>query len=369
MLYELQQALGAPVAQGGVATYYDFYLDTSDGFYFDETGKYPDAGSRITIPANSETFKAKRICDMNPFRSEVWLWGAAGSGAIPLSMQPGYNTNKFSPPHTPDPEDPWSNDNTSDYSQHDNFTTVSYDTTTILPTGYALKFSQAAQPAQAPGWLHQGYWIMPFPFGSVGTDHYWPTTLNCYNETTMIETMGEITGLDFWLEGDHDFDIYIEAKDSQSTPVTGRSDTTYHYPTTDRAVLDYCEYSIPFGPSSNFIVPTTSALDWSSIQQIKFHFINGPDKAQTMYIHFDAFKMVKPLVAVATDYGAGLCTSDISNQTTVTDFKTAQAIAYGLLQNENTPQIYWDFENLGRTDIPVGRTFAMSGTPPLPSYA
>ena len=119
MFSELQQALGAPVAEGGKNEFYDFFFNPAvlGDFYFLPVGTID---SSVVIPESTETLHAKRTLDGLPVKNNIFMWAHATAGAVPYPMQIGWNKAQHYDPAIPYLTDPWTEGNASDYGGHNN---------------------------------------------------------------------------------------------------------------------------------------------------------------------------------------------------------------------------------------------------------
>jgi hypothetical protein len=352
MLLDVANLLGCPVEVGGKNQFFDFWITPYDELYFVPTGTY---SSGVTIPPSTETIKARRIVDSLPVANDVWIWAAENMGTIPLTMQPGYPGAI---------NDPWTESNTTYWKCGDHITSITGDQSQHIIGDWSLKIN-----LDVAWWLLFGspdiraWWYLEFPFsewpGQPPQNHF-----NVYNETSMTETMGEITGINFFLKTDTPFDFLIEVKDTclllaDSNPVhvdPGGPFANWFNPV-------WVPVNLPFGPSGNYKVrtDTTQPLDWSAIAEVRFVMWGIPAGLGTFNLWFDGLRFVKPLVVSATKTGSPTYPDTrrtlVKQATEISSYAAAKAYALAVLENESNPQIYWQFENLGRVDIPIGYKF------------
>jgi len=70
---------------------------------------------------------------------------------------------------------------------------------------------------------------------------------------------------------------------------------------------------------------------------------------------------MKPLVVNRDLSGAMSRRTHIQQATNISKYDLAKIYAQALLENLMTHQRYYDFENLGRVDIPIGYKFSFEG--------
>jgi hypothetical protein len=364
MLQELQEVLGAPVAEGGVNEFFDFWVDpaTVGEFYFENAG-YENSG--ITILPSTEAVKAKRIVDGTTIKNDIWLWANSRAGRIPLEMQKTY------PPAI---ADIWTEDNAIDYDLSGSPTATPSD----HPEDWDLDgyFRVGLASLRIVGPVITGLeseritWKLQFPKAGVGV--VWPAQdpgghFNAYNEVEMSEKMGEMVACQFWIQSDAEFDIMMQCKDSADVYAFSPS---YHYRRGWLPLMagGWVNIAIPFGPSSTWSVVSAAnpppVFDWSDVTEIAWVAIMSWLQAGVPIILFDGLEFVKPLVVNSYDASAGIRRSHHVSKDAVATYWAAKLIAQGLLEQMNKAQIYWDFENLGRVDIPSGYRF-MAGTTEL----
>jgi hypothetical protein len=130
---------------------------------------------------------------------------------------------------------------------------------------------------------------------------------------------------------------------------------------------DWLPVALPFGPSGNYSVVSTSVppplLNWADITQVAW-VVTFSLAIGTAHIYFDGLRFVKPLVVNMTDPGATTRRSIRINKEAIVTYADAVSYANGYLANQMLPQIYWTLENVGRVDIPTGKYF-LYGTLPL----
>lgn len=359
-LQDVNTQLGGPAGD-----FYDFYANPSGNYYFEPIG---NRASGITIASSTETMTAEQHIDSIPVKNDIWLWANSKGGTIPLNMQPGYNSAQ-DPPISPDPSDPWSEGNAADYTLSvPTLFTFTDDATTAAIGSQSLKFdySWVIWPAT------RFYWALTFPIA--GTGVVWSAQkpsghLNCYNEcqwddgtSGMGEQMGEWIACDFFAATTDKIDLIIEVKDGTDT--LAQSETVHLEPATS-TIFPYWTYpawvpiAIPFGPSSNYKCITADAtFDWSDVVEIRWVLGNFPPGAiGHISVWFDGLRFVKPLIINRYQSGAVTRRSIVVTKTAIANYSDAVDYADGLLENRQSAQIYWDFTNIGRADIPVGQTF------------
>lgn len=354
MLRDVSDQLGAPVALGGKNQFFDFYVDPTDGLYFEEIG-YRD--SAVSIPANLETMKRTHKIDSLTVKNDIWLWGNTSAGTIPLEMQTGYVGAGIR-------QDPWTENNAADYKPGDNVAGagIQNDNTIKIFGSYSIKI-----PFSALGSDQRGYWYMPFPFGAPYPPggSKWPGQdpaggFNTYNEVSMTETMGEINAIGFFIRNVLTIDVLIEVKDgsarlaqSEKVHLEGATIANWFTP-----VWKYVQ--LPFGPSANYKpMSETDLIDWSNIAEVRFCVFDLGKSVPGFDVWFDGFRFIKPLV-VNKSSGTTRRTM-IHNATAFDSYAKAVLYCQALLENLDKPQTYYDFDNLGRVDIPIGYKFSLEG--------
>lgn len=357
MLSEVASALSAPVALGGVDQFFDFYISpgSGGGFRFEPVG---NRDSGVTIPPigypSGETKRRSHIIDSLPVKTDVWVWGNGSAGTLPLEMQTGYAAPGVR-------QDPWTENNADDYVKGDGVDLITNDNTEHVIGDWSIRITTLSIFGYG-----RFYWIMPFPFGGPYPPggSKWPGQLpgyklNCYNEVGMSETMGEISGIGFFLKTDTPFSLLIEVVDegnlrAQSESVRVEKGVNWYSPT-----WNYIQ--LPFGPSSNYkTMSDTDVIDWSRIKEIRYCGFNFPYGLGTIQIAFDGLRFIKPLVVNQTG-GMPTRRTLIQQETAITDYALAKVYAKALLENVVNPQQYFDFDNLGRVDIPIGQKFTFEG--------
>jgi hypothetical protein len=347
MLKDVADALSAPTELGGDGKFYDFYVasGTSGGFRFEPCG-YRSSG--VTIPQNVETLERHYIIDSLPVKNDIWVWGSGTAGTIPLEMQIGYNGGVGD-----DRTDPWTEGNAADYVKGDNCNTLE-DTGAqhiIGSQSIHVVFTNIANGGR-------GYFYLPFPFSK------WEAQppgfkLNAYNETKMTETMGEISGIGYFIRNPARMGHMIEVVDqnnlvaqSEEINLEGATFANWFTP-----VWKYVQ--LPFGPSSNYkCMSETDQFDWSRVKQVRWVFF-GPNlsAATPLELWYDGFRFIKPLVVNQTGGDKATRRTLIQNATSIASYSAAKIYAKALLESFAFAQQYFDFENLGRVDIPIGQKF------------
>ena len=349
MLRDVADQLGAPSELGGVDEFFDFYVDPTDGLYFEPIG---NRDSGVSIPANAETMKRTHCIDSLTVKNDIWLWGNSSAGTIPLEMQMDYVA-----PDTR--QDPWTENNASDYAAGSNVYSISSDPDTKILGDYSiyvlgvLVFPDPTKPVKL-------YWYLPFPFSK------WPGqdpggALNAYNEVAMTETMGEINAIGFFLRTDTPFDFLVEVKDGTSATLAQSQSVKVDPggPFSNWLNPNWVYVQLPFGPSANYKnMSDKDTIDWSNIAEVRFCCFISPGVG-TVNIWFDGFRFIKPLV-VNKSRGTTRRTF-IHNASAFDSYTKAAIYCEALLENLENPQRYYDFENLGRVDIPIGYKFSLEG--------
>jgi hypothetical protein len=361
MLREVSDALGAPPALGGIDQFFDYYVDVADGFYFEPIG---NRDSGVSIPAGLETKGRHRVIDSLPVKNDIWVWGNESAGTIPLEMQVGYNGGVGD-----DRTDPWTEGNAADYKKGPGVDIISDEPTEHVIGSQSIRITTLVIMSN-----ERLYWYMPFPFGGPYPPggSKWPSQdpaggLNCYNETKMDETMGEISAVGFFLKSDTAFNIAIEVKDG-TTGATGIGESVRYDPGMNVFFPPWNYVQRPFGPSAGFkptnpTAPPTEVVDWSNIAEVRFVVYNYPYGMGTVNIFFDGFRFIKPLVVRCPQVPASPATRRIQIQpaSNIASYKLAKIYGNSVLENLMTAQEYYDFENLGRVDIPIGYKFRLEG--------
>jgi hypothetical protein len=374
MLQELVTMLSAPT-EPGVGLAYDFWVDPSDKFYF---MKSDETSSGVDIPANTETMTSKRTVDRTTLRKEVWLWGDTVSGRIPLTMQPNY-PGSIADTWTEGNANEWinSNDPTTGVWHWNSNVNLTHPLDSLVSKVGTYSLELDLNKSRSTG---DPYWAFKIPFPTNGSK--WPGQspgghMNCYNEcqatnpvgSGLTESMGALSALNFWLINPTDptfqFQMYVQVEDG-----TGRTanSSIQRFPPSSAVPADtWSYYTFPFGPSGSYIpCKSGTTLDWTDIAIVRFCLVNGSiagaPGGTSVAFYFDGFSITKPLIVLAADSPKTLCRSEILQRQSVTDYATGYAMAKGELLQINVPQIYWTFENLGRTDIPVGYTFTVGGS-------
>jgi len=345
MLQEIANALGAPVAMGGMDTYHDFYVDPFDSFFFEPVGQRT-SGVNLGGIGGPEIKKRKWTIDSLPVKTDIWIWGDNMAGAIPLEMEVGRYANR---------SDPWTEGNPSDFLKGTGVDIITTDSDCLIGST-SIKIITLAIFAH-----ERGYWYMPFPFGS----GKWPAqppkgVLNTFNETKLDETMGEISAIGFFYKTDTPHNLLIEVKDwydvlAQSEGIRIEKGVNWYAP-------EWNYIQMPFGPSANYKnMSDKDAVDWTSIKEIRYVFYNYPYGLGTIQCLFDGFRFIKPLVARANQGGATTRRIYHHQESTLNNYSMAKLYAEGLLENLMNPQQYYDITNIGRADIPAGYTFTAEG--------
>jgi len=359
MLGEIADQLGAPVALGGLNTFYDFYVDQFDGFYFEPVGQR-STGVNLGGIGNPEVKVRDYYKDSLPVKNDIWAWGQNSAGMIPLEIQPGWQATRA---------DPWTENNSSDYGVGPigggiGSITLSDDSGTKIMGSYSIKI--AGVVASNPLGSIRFYWYMPFPFG--GTK--WPGqppggALNSYNETSLTETMGEINGIGFFMRTDTPIDFLIEAKDGTNS-ILADSQQVHIDPGgwfSNWLNPEWVPVSIPFGPSAGYKIVTSGvdSFDWSNVAEIRYvAYANG---IGTINIWFDGFRFFKPLVANKALAAPSPATrrTQIVQATQVTSYLLLALYAQSILENQMYPQQYYEVTNIGRNDLKAGQTVGLEG--------
>lgn len=359
MLQELEEALGATEAEGGANEFFDFWLDPvkAGEFYFVNAGSL-DSG--ITIPEKTETVKATRTLDGLTVKNDIWVWGNSKAGRIPHEMELTYLTGLV---------DTWTEGNAPDYELYGDPLATPLDHCEDDYTEDFVRVGSASVHIKGPiisGLEHEHLtWGLTFPKDGLGV--VWPAQdpgghFNAYNEVAMSETMGEIVGCQFWLRSDSAFNLYMRAIDAEGTTMLSGG---YHYartfiPSTPAA---WKQLAFPFGPSAEWALASDDkpapVFDWSDVEKIYWiaaldlGFIGTPE------IWFDGLEFIKPLVANTYSTSDGVRKSKHVAKDNITSYAAAKMIADSILEQEGKAQVYWDFEELGRSDLPSGQTFTL----------
>jgi hypothetical protein len=355
MLQDVADTLSAPPELGGDDKFYDFYVvpGSGGGFVFEPVGQR-DSG--VSIPLYTDEIKKRTYhIDSLPVKSDVWVWGNGSAGTLPLEMEPGYVAPGVR-------QDPWTENNADDYLKGDSVDLITNDNTEHVIGDWSIRITTLSIFGTG-----RFYWIMPFPFGGPYPPggSKWPGQLpgyklNCYNELGMAETMGELSAIGFFLKTDTPFNFLIEVVDegdlrAQSEAIRVEKGVNWYAPTWNYVQL-------PFGSSSNYkTMSDTDVIDWSRIKEIRYCGFNFPYGLGTIQIAFDGLRFIKPLVVNVTGGYKATRRSHIQQATGIADYALAKVYALSLLENMKNPQQYFDFENVGRVDIPVGYKFTLEG--------
>jgi hypothetical protein len=389
MLYELQEALGAPVAEGGKDEFYDFFLDPgyTGNFYFVPMASLDSA---VVVPENTELLKANRTIDGLPVKNEIYLWCNAGGGAVPYEMQEGWNNTQLVP--IPWITDPWTEGNAADYSKdvglggsidiEDHVYTPAEIAADDIGVGYqCIRIYGTTSPLN--DWEKQyAYWSMKFGHfppaapeafhlkldGFTNQDPH--DMLNLANETHMNESMGEVSAVSFLIKDCINpllgaWQLSLECVDVDDNVVRSSSGTAR---ATEWAGFWLTQKWLPaqinIGPTvANWTRKTGTSFDWTAVKELRF-LVSGQRAAFDFY--FDGFKFVKPLIAHAR-YVSGTaqektCRSIVIAKEKIANYQAALLTAQGLLETQKRPNVYWNFEDIGRTDIPSGYKFTLGST-------
>jgi len=356
MLLAVAEALGAPAGLGGQDQFYDFYVDPADGFFFEPTGQR-SSGVDITVPF--EVIERDAVIDSLPLKNDIWIWGDPAAGTIPLEMQEGYNNQ------TPSRQDPWTEGNPGDYLAGPNVTGITSDTANKVIGNSSIKISAQISSGD------YGYWYMPFPFGAPYPPggSKWPgqppaAGFNLYNETSMTETMGEISAIGFFIKNTLDMDLMLAIKDGDNKiAVTQKvrlpGGTVFNWFTPE---WKYVQLNI--GPSVKNLTITegTEPFSWENVAEIRFVFFRlAFQHVWVPTIWFDGLRFIKPLVVRHQITPPNTKRPYIKSMNWINTWKIAKSAASSLAQNMVMPQEYYLFENIGRVDVPVGQTFVGSG--------
>jgi hypothetical protein len=269
-------------------------------------------------------------------------------------MQVGYNGGVGD-----DRTDPWTEGNASDYHAGDNVYSISNDSETKIVGSQsiyilgALVFPDPTKPVKV-------YWYLSFPFSK------WPGqdpggALNAYNEVAMTETMGELNGVGFFLRTDTPFDFLVEVKDGTTATLAQSQSVKVDPggPFSNWLNPNWVYVQLPFGPSANYKnMSDKDSIDWTNIAELRFCAYVSPGIG-TINVWLDGFRFIKPLV-VNKSSGTTRRTY-IHNASAFDNYRKAVISCDAIRQNLENPQRYYDFENLGRADIPIGYTFSLEG--------
>ena len=361
MLFDISTFLGAPVAFGGVATYYDFYVTPSLGLVFEPSG-YRDSGINLGSPVDYE--KKDRLVDSLPIKNDVWITGDEVSGCIPLEMMPGYGIQSAT-----ERRDPWTEGNAVDFKYGPNVASIG-DSPTQKQIGNQSIWIYMRIP-KAPGEPDSyAYFYMRFPFPDDGSK--WPSQdpaggLNALNMTRLHETMGEISAIGFFLYPSHGTTFLIEVVDG-TTPTTIASETM----SLQGETWQYFQW--PFGPASGIgakkdytivdpdpVEYPDTVFDWLNIAEIRFKFIEFGFEEEPVLLdcYFDGFRFIKPLVAHWVSGAATTFRPLFQSANELTTYGLARAYAYAICQERCEPQAYYELKNLARIDIPPGSKFVL----------
>jgi hypothetical protein len=349
MLIDVANALGAPVALGGLDTFYDFYVDPFDNFFFEPTGQH-SSGIDLGGIGGPEIKKREWVIDSLTAKNDVWVWGDGSAGTLPLEMQTGYTGPGAR-------TDPWSEGNAADFGIGPNVDTIADDATQSIIGSKSIKISTLSILGSPSDRI---YWYMPFPFGS----GKWPGqdpngVLNAYNELSMTETMGELTGIGFFIqtEAGNPFDLLVEVKDFSNK--LGMSNSVHIEPG-GKWFSAYWNYvQLPFGPSASYknAEGNNDSYDWTSIKEVRFVVFNFPLGLGTLNIWFDGLRFIKPLVVNKAQGGQPSRRTHVAQASHISSYPLAVIYAQALLENMMNPQQYYEINNIGRADIPAGYKF------------
>jgi hypothetical protein len=369
-LKDVSDALSAPPELGGNDTFYDYYVDPTNGFYFEPVG-YRSSG--VSIPLGLETMKRDYYVDSLPVKNDVWVFADPSQGTIPLTMQIGYNGGAGD-----DRTDPWTEDNPQDFSLY-NIDIATTDPDCVIGQK-SIKFITLVIMA-----TDRFYWDLRFPYANA----VWPWAaqepgggLNTYNEEQLREEMGEWNAVGFFIKTDTPFSMCMEVVDGKPDPCYACSESVRLDQGSGGLAWLFPEWhyvQLPFGPSANY-KPSEWAqgskkdqtyIDWSNIAEIRWVGYNYPYGIGTIQILFDGLRFIKPLVVNQREAGAGTRRIHFADMTNISQYgdirqppylspyKLAKIYARSILENLVDPNRYYDFENLGRTDIPVGYLFSL----------
>jgi len=356
MLQDLATQLGAPAILGGDGQFYDFYVTPTNGLVFEPVGH---RDSEITIPESIETLKAARTIDSLTVKNDIWVWGDQGAGTLPLQMQVGYVGAGIR-------QDVWTENNAADYLPGDHVAGagIQNDGVTKKFGSYSIKI-----PFSAIGGGERGYWYMPFPFGAPYPPggSKWPAQppgdrFNTFNETSMTESMGEISGIIFSIRNAVTLDFLLEVVDendylvqSESSHLEGATIGNWFNP-------EWKTLQLPFGPSASYkSMDPLQIFNWAAVKQIRFCVYKTPS-IMGFDVWFDGLAFIKPLVVAIQEAGATSRRTKIKQASTVSTYPQAKTFGRAILENEYTPQTYRNIENLGRVDVPIGSKFKIGTT-------
>jgi hypothetical protein len=203
---------------------------------------------------------------------------------------------------------------------------------------------------------------MPMPFGTSKVK--WPGqppngVMNTYNETSMTETMGQMSSLAFAFSAPAKFTFYVEVADTSGnladSPSIAWNGTNLAEPGLPKG---WMWLSFPFGPDSNYSLAKGSYFDWSSVSQIRYVLPNPP---APISMFFDGFAIVKPLVVQVFQSGATTRRTQTYVQSGILTYKDAANYGNAQLQYYGQPQQYYKITNIGRNDLPAGNYFTAFG--------
>jgi hypothetical protein len=370
MLQELQEALGGPVADGGADEFFDFWLDpaTTGDFYFENAGH---RDSTVVILDNTEATKAKRVVDATAVKNDIWVWGNSQAGRVPLEMQEGYNIG--------DVTDPWTEGNAADFTATGSPTTgvtIQDQTDTGLGLPYVKVGHQSLHMKGFRNMITEERATMHLVFPKDGDGVVWPAQdpgghFNAYNEIALSESMGEFVGCHFWFKSNTNCVILIQVTDGAGVVAysPGYGYQVGWWPPKDAG--DWQEILFPFGPSAKYSVvadtryPPVPIFDWSNVVEIawvcKASSFQGYPNPNADY-WFDGLYFIKPLVVNAYSTSDGVRKSAHVAKDEIVNYTSAKLIANALLEQQKMAQIYWDFDEIGRDDIPSGFRFTLGST-------
>lgn len=355
MFIEVANQLGAPVALGGLNTYYDFWLSPTDALYFVPSGSLSSSVDLGFIP-NIEQKEQKYTRDAYPVKNDVFVFCNMTGGRIPLGMQPGYAGVSL--------VDSWTDNNAADWAAGVNILDI-----VDYPLTWLIGSSSIRIDIPDGVGHNRAYWKAVFPFGG----GKWPAqapnnVLNAFNETSLTESTGQMAALTYYLwfaNYPGPFDHYIEVVDTAGNRAQSGSVTIYNATdvpgggiTGGSGASGWQAVAFPFGPDANYALVGTS-FDWSSVQEIRF--VIAPkgttDNLNLLTVLFDGFAIVKPLVVEAAQVGATTRRVHVEAKAGITDWATGKRFAQSVLENLQSPQQYYDIKNIGRSDIQAGYTF------------
>jgi len=363
--------LSAPEDWGGMDYPYDMWVNIENKYFLVKCGYYPtDPDTMININYGTEYLEWKRPKSGLDIVNDVWAWGGEGGGRIPLEMQPNYCDSGLL--------DPWTEDNAEDFKAGPEVEGGPNNSGDYSIIGdFSVWWKTTTTPKK------QSYIYMNFPFPD--DESKWPSQdpaggMNTFNETRMHETMGEISRLEYFLRVDKEnkeayatCDHYIEVVEGSSPPTIIRS--TYDV----NNCLDYKLapngwnfFSWEFGPSaSNYTwvtEPVTNEFGWHNISEIRFVMYDWsildsvvPQVLGGINVYLDGLSFVKPLVVNIKDESDKKRKSKFYTNFNISEYLNLKAWATAILERTQHPQFYYDFENLGRVDIPVGYMFKLGG--------